>query len=176
MFEAFMATASNAGVFESIHDIHWDIRPRPHLGTVEVRIMDAQATVSKAVALAAFVRTLVNFLQSTREENRELRPSHSLHWWIEKDNCFTASRDGMDAHVVNSQSGEVVPLRELITRLFELLPEYASDDTERGYLDQLSATAEHPPYQRQLEIGREEGLENIVSMLTQELLVETQGY
>lgn len=171
----FMATAIKAGMFASVHDIHWDIRPRPHLGTVEVRVMDAQATVSKAVALAAFVRMLIKFLQATREENRELRPCRSLHWWAEKDNCFNASRDGMAARVVNSDAGDVVPVRELIGRLFELLPEYASDDTERGCLDRLIATAQHPPYQRQLEVGAKKGLEDVVGALTEDLLAEASG-
>jgi carboxylate-amine ligase len=174
-FEMFMATAIKAGMFASVHDIHWDIRPRPHLGTVEVRVMDAQATVSKAVALAAFVRMLIKFLQATREENRELRPCRSLHWWAEKDNCFNASRDGMAARVVNSDAGDVVPVRELIGRLFELLPEYASDDTERGCLDRLIATAQHPPYQRQLEVGAKKGLEDVVGALTEDLLAEASG-
>src|SRR5690242_14817781 len=37
----------------------WDARPRPQLGTVEVRIMDAQSRVRDAAALAAVVHCLV---------------------------------------------------------------------------------------------------------------------
>jgi hypothetical protein len=59
--------------------------------------------------------------------------------------------------------------------LFEFLPKYASDDTERGFLDRLIATAQHPPYQRQLEIGEKKGLEDVVEALTDELLAEASG-
>jgi len=45
--------------FRSVNDIHWDIRPRPYLGTLEVRFMDAQPTISRTVALAGFVRALI---------------------------------------------------------------------------------------------------------------------
>ena len=70
-FERFLQTSIRAGMFESVHDIHWDIRPRPHLGTVEVRIMDAQSSVAEAVALASFIRALVAFLQATRATEEE---------------------------------------------------------------------------------------------------------
>jgi hypothetical protein len=46
-------------------------------------------------------------------------------------------------------------------------PEYASDNTERGYLDRPLATAEHPPHQWQLE--------NDVGMPTERLLAEATG-
>ena len=37
----------------------WDVRLQPGLGTVEVRIMDAQTSVAETAALAAFVQCLV---------------------------------------------------------------------------------------------------------------------
>ena len=36
----------------------WDVRPQPRFGTVEVRIMDAQTTVSETAALAALVQSI----------------------------------------------------------------------------------------------------------------------
>ena len=36
----------------------WDVRPQPKLGTVEVRIMDAQATVDETAALVALVQSI----------------------------------------------------------------------------------------------------------------------
>ena len=36
----------------------WDVRPQPRFGTVEVRIMDAQTTVTDTAALAALVQCI----------------------------------------------------------------------------------------------------------------------
>jgi carboxylate-amine ligase len=90
-FERFLQTSIRAGMFESVHDIHWDIRPRPHLGTVEVRIMDAQSSVTEAVALASFIRALAAFLRATRANEEGAESCCSLPWWAQKDNCFNAS-------------------------------------------------------------------------------------
>lgn len=67
-FSDFFITTQQAGIFETINDIHWDIRPRPHLGTLEIRVMDAQATVAEAVALAGLVRALVRLLITHRRQ------------------------------------------------------------------------------------------------------------
>lgn len=66
-FNDFFDASQQAGVFETINDIHWDIRPRPHLGTLEIRVMDAQATVAEAAALAGLVRAIVYFLKPIRK-------------------------------------------------------------------------------------------------------------
>jgi glutamate---cysteine ligase / carboxylate-amine ligase len=52
-------TARYAGMFDIIRDIHWDLRPQPDLGTLEVRVMDAQPTIKESIMLAAFIRMLV---------------------------------------------------------------------------------------------------------------------
>jgi peptide/nickel transport system permease protein len=42
--------------------IWWDIRPHPRLGTVEVRICDAVTRLEDAIAITAFVQSLVKLL------------------------------------------------------------------------------------------------------------------
>ena len=48
-----------AGAIEDYTRIWWDVRPHPHFGTVEVRVMDAVPRVEDAIALAAYVQALV---------------------------------------------------------------------------------------------------------------------
>ena len=173
--ECFLEASTRAGICESIHDLHWDIRPRPHLGTVEVRIMDAQATVSEAVALAAFIRSLATFLRATRENGYDLRPCKPLRWWAHKDNCFNASRRGMDAQIIINDRGDTMALRDVITETIEILSRYSNDARERHFIEQLPAVVAHPGYQRQLDIGRASPLIEVVRILAGALLAEFGG-
>ena len=43
-------------MIDSIKDLHWDIRPSPHFGTVEVRVMDTPLTLSHAVNMAGLIQ------------------------------------------------------------------------------------------------------------------------
>lgn len=168
-FERFLKTSMRAGMFHSVRDIHWDVRPRPHLGTVEVRIMDAQTTVAETVALAAFIRALVAFLQATRADDRNARPCPAVPWWAQKDNCFNASRGAMDAALIIDESGATRVLRDVLTETLDTVGEYAHDDVERGFIEGLSSVIARPAYQRQLDIGRAEPLENVVHALADAL-------
>ena len=171
-FETFLASSIRAGMYESIHDIHWDVRPRPHFGTIEVRIMDAQSTVRGAIRLAAFIRALVHFLQTTREKTIHQRPLLSLPWWAPKDNCFCASRYGMESQQVIDAEGGVAPLRELVLELLRILPDYAEDEYERSLVDELLSVVEAPPYEHQLSIAERGSLPEVVQELAQELITE----
>lgn len=42
-FEGLFRRLSATSMIDSIKDLHWDIRPSPHFGTVEVRVMDTPA-------------------------------------------------------------------------------------------------------------------------------------
>ena len=48
-----------AGCLQDYTRTWWDVRPHPRFGTVEVRVMDAVTRVDDAIALAAYVQTLV---------------------------------------------------------------------------------------------------------------------
>ncbi|MGE2643938.1 glutamate-cysteine ligase family protein, partial [Escherichia coli] len=43
-FEGLFRRLSYTSMIESIKDLHWDIRPSPSFGTVEVRVMDTPLT------------------------------------------------------------------------------------------------------------------------------------
>lgn len=171
-FERFLQTSIRAGMFESVHDIHWDIRPRPNLGTVEVRIMDAQSSVAEAVALAAFIRALVAYLQTARASGEEARPCRALPWWAQKDNCFNASRRAMDAPFILDETGATRTLRDLLQDTLERVAEFAQDRVETRYLGQLSRVIARPPCQRQLDIGRAGSLPGVVHALVDTLAGE----
>lgn len=170
-FSDFMASSCRAGIFKNINDIHWDIRPRPHLGTVELRAMDAQSTVADAMALAGFVRALVAFLMRAMGSPVSALP-HSLPWWVEKHNHFQASLLGMEARYVHDERGAVIPLAEVWENTAAAIQSTAEDLGEATHIDRLRRTVADNKlgYMRQREVYDETGsFKRVVSSLVAEL-------
>lgn len=165
-----------AGMFASVNDVHWDIRPRPHLGTVEVRVMDNPATVTEALELAAFIRAMVGYLRSTRGQTL-LRSLQPVDWWVHKDNCFVASRDGVDARIITDRSGTYVWLADVIAELLEVGEAEAEMLSEGAYVRSLRQRFEASElgYQRQRAIrdGADSG-EALVAAQRDRLLADLQ--
>lgn len=95
-FEEFLDLSINAGLYESVNDIHWDVRPRPNLGTLEIRVMDAQSTVAEAVSRAAFIQALVYYLRD-KVSSCDIADRYEYQYWLEKDNLYQASHLGLNA-------------------------------------------------------------------------------
>ncbi|MGR8951135.1 MAG: carboxylate-amine ligase, partial [Gammaproteobacteria bacterium] len=70
-FSDLFQSGRAAGLFDTIQDIHWDLRPHPDFGTLEIRVMDSQPTLREAIALAAFVHSLIAYLQSCYRKGME---------------------------------------------------------------------------------------------------------
>lgn len=174
-FEHFFGTMQHARVIESINDIHWYIRPRPHLGTLEVRIMDAQATISEAIALAAFIRALAVYLQNTRDGDEGDRPLQPLSWWLLKDNSYIASRYGIDAQFIINEKGDLARLQDVAFRTLEAISTYADPVSERPHLNDLCARIDSGlPYARQRAVFNDTGtFEEVVRSLSLALVCET---
>lgn len=135
-FVDFFLSAQRANLFETINDIHWDIRPRPHLGTVEIRVMDAQSTLSEAMQLGALVRVLAQYLlRNTKQEQTPL--PHPLPWWIEKDNHYQATRLGLSANYIYNKDGQIKPLIEIWEDVIAELMPVSGELGERKYLEAL---------------------------------------
>ncbi len=101
----------------------WDVRPQPRLGTVEVRIMDAQSTVAETGALAALVQAIAHL------ELEEGFASEQLLGAVEllDENRFLAVRDGMDAELLDPLRQRRIPARRLLSELIEAARDHAAD-------------------------------------------------
>jgi carboxylate-amine ligase len=137
-FAAAIDTMIRAGVVASLSDVHWDLRPRPALGTLEVRVMDAQSCLAHSAELAAFVRALARYLQDSRDAPGS-RPVQALPWWIERDNAYVASRYGRDARMVIDAAGRTVAMADLVERLLACVAPHAAALGEGAYLATLAA-------------------------------------
>ncbi|MEB3321455.1 MAG: YbdK family carboxylate-amine ligase [Synechococcaceae cyanobacterium] len=172
-FEHFFETMQRAGMLRAINDLHWDLRPRPDLGTIEVRVMDAQPTLAEALSFVALLRALIRFLRHTRGGGERRRPLRPLFWWYLKENCFAASRYGLDARLIVTDEGDVRPLAAVARELLERIAPHAADD-ETPHLRRLAeALPGGLPYQRVRRVLAASGsLEAVVRALTEELRAE----
>lgn len=109
----FMCKAIEAGVAASPKDFHWDIRPKPELGTLEVRVLDCPLTIERAAAFAGFVQALAAWLLE-----REPFEPQADDYLVYARNRFHAARYGLDASYIEPGSFRKVPLR---AHLLELL-------------------------------------------------------
>jgi glutamate---cysteine ligase / carboxylate-amine ligase len=116
--ERLFGTAHKAGLADSYRDMHWDLRPRPDYGTLEVRILDAAPTLTSALGLAAFIHALVVQLLEEPEVMDRWLPA-PLPTWIEEENTFAAARFGLEAELIVDELGTTRPARETLLGLFE---------------------------------------------------------
>jgi carboxylate-amine ligase len=110
--------------------VWWDLRLQPHLGTIEIRAMDAQVEVWETAALVAIVQGLV---RAGAEEGPGAAPPPE----VLDENRFIAARDGVDARLIDD--GRLTPLPELLDRLLARLAPHARD---MGCVEDLEAAAE----------------------------------
>lgn len=150
-FERYVHDEMKTGVFEQLGGMHWDIRPAPKWGTIEVRICDGISNRAELAALAAFIHCLIVHLDERVERGEDLP---TLPPWHVQENKWRAARYGLDAIViVDSDNRE-----RLVTEdLAELLDRLEPTARRLGCADELAAVADIPRhganYQRQRKVA-----------------------
>lgn len=89
----------------------WDVRLQPALGTVEVRVMDGQSTVSEVAQLVALVQSLAHL--ELEGNSPPVVPGAE----VLAENRFLAARDGMDARLIDPAARCLTPVREILDSL-----------------------------------------------------------
>ena len=123
----------------------WDVRLQPKLGTIELRIMDAQTRVADNAALAALVQCAVR-LEATEgwaDEAIAARPE------VLEENRFLASRDGMRAEFLDPDSCTRRPAREILDDLLAACAPHAAALDCEAELRAVPALADEPGDHRQ---------------------------
>jgi carboxylate-amine ligase len=91
-YEQTVAAVIAAGEVADYTFLWWDVRPHPKLGTVEMRVMDAQAALDDVEALGALVHGLAMY--EAERGGREATPREAL-----AESAFRATRDGVRARI-----------------------------------------------------------------------------
>ncbi|MBA2630472.1 MAG: YbdK family carboxylate-amine ligase [Thermoleophilaceae bacterium] len=142
----------------------WDVRPQPRFGTVEVRILDVQSTVSETAALVALVQSVARLeLEDGYLPDEVLDRPELL-----EENRFIAARDGMDARLLDPVSERMVPARLQLDNLIRACRPHAR---ALGCEDDLLAVrklADSTGAMRQLELARgESALPGVVAAMAE---------
>jgi carboxylate-amine ligase len=96
----------------------WDVRPHPSLGTLEVRVLDAQSSLESLRGLTALVHCLA------RHEAAGVDDRHPPKELLDEA-CYHAIRDGLDARL--SVGGPIQHMQGLARQALDLAHAYAHE-------------------------------------------------
>jgi carboxylate-amine ligase len=116
-FELLVERGVRTGSFPDYTYIWWDLRPHPRLGTIEIRICDAQTRLESVGALVALVQCLVATL-AERYEREGALPIQPVT--LIAENKWRAARSGLEAELVDLERDEERPARDAVLALAEL--------------------------------------------------------
>src|SRR5512133_957597 len=147
-WEAFVDYFARLGIGADYTRFWWDIRPHPKFGTLEIRMPDQPTSLEVTVGLTAVLQELCQAVLDRPQPEHD-PAARGLY----QQNRWAAARFGLAAELIH-------PDREHTARASELADELAGDrlDTSRNEAD------------RQLEIGRANGLEAVCADLVERTL------
>jgi glutamate---cysteine ligase / carboxylate-amine ligase len=170
-FERFVHDQKKTGIIDHMNEIRWDIRPSPHLGTIEVRIFDGVSNLAELGALVALTHCLIVDLDRRLDAGEQLP---TMPPWHVQENKWRAARYGLDAEIIldadNNERLVTQDLDDVLNRLYPVA-------TSLGCADELamasSMAANGASYQRQREVAQRNGgdLRAVVDALIAELVL-----
>lgn len=110
LVDAFCA----AGVVTDYNAIHWDMRPHPKYGTLEIRIADQPTRIERTAAFVAVLRALCAW-----GAEQEISAPDSLRRVVYDQNRWAAARFGPRATLVHPEGKGGVSVEELWRELVE---------------------------------------------------------
>jgi glutamate---cysteine ligase / carboxylate-amine ligase len=138
----------------------WDLRPHPSLGTLEVRMLDAQSSLEDVRGLVALVHCL------TYHEALTADPHHPSKELLDEA-AYHAVRDGLDARF--SVGGPVQHVHGLARHALDLASGYAPELGCRESLDAVERLlAAGNGADRQRRAFRHGGLRTVLAQLVHE--------
>jgi carboxylate-amine ligase len=157
--ELTTATLAAAGLHEATF-LWWDLRLHPRYGTVELREMDAQASLENVAALAALVRGVVLEAADGTAHGPD-EPSEALAW-----SAFRAARDGVDAALLDG--GKPRPLADVARATVERLRPIARDAGDEDALEGIESILEAGGAARQRTAFATGGMAGLLRSLVEE--------
>jgi carboxylate-amine ligase len=153
------------GAFPEPTFLWWDIRPQPKFGTIEIRIMDAQTRLQSTRALVALLQSIAHLeLEEGYLSTESIGSPEML-----AENRFIASRDGIDARLIDPVAEARVPVAELLDRLMVAARPHADRLGCRDALESVPEVTRRTGTAEQLRLFRElGGLPGVVRALADE--------
>ncbi|MGH1561554.1 carboxylate-amine ligase [Mumia sp. DW29H23] len=136
----------------------WELRPQPRLGTIEVRVMDAQSSLERAAGLTALVQGLARHAVEA-PDNDDLPDEVVLA------NDLRACRHGLEATVIDVDKARR-SVRELAANVLDDARKQLAADGLDGPLEAVQAILADPPeYARQRDLCEREGMPALLADL-----------
>jgi carboxylate-amine ligase len=160
-FDEYIKKMSGYGV-EDERDIYWDIRPRGQYGTIEIRVMDTQASIWQTISISAFILQLFDYIERNYNGGLLIELPSELELY---HNRYQAQRNGIDA--IFQIRGEVITARKRIEEIASIIwqdsfsSKKATDGFNRLILGETGSN---------LQIG-EGDVENVLKMLEKAFLL-----
>lgn len=150
-FEAFAQDQLTTGVIDELNEIRWDLRPAPHLGTLENRICDGVSSLTDLAALTALMHCLVVDLDTRLAAGEELP---TMAPWHTQENKWRSARYGLDAIVVlDADCTERLVTDDLADLLVRLEPTAARLGCTAELASVADLVAGGASYQRQRSVA-----------------------
>ncbi len=119
-YERYVDDLMTTGVIEELKELRWDVRPAPHLGTIEVRVCDGLPTMAEVAAVTAFTQCLVVDLDERVERGE---PVVTLPPWHVQENKWRTARYGTDAIIIcDPENAERLVTDEIVRHVERLAP------------------------------------------------------
>lgn len=134
-----------SGAIEESSYLWWDIRPKPELGTIELRIMDAQTETEDTAAIIAMALSLTHL----EIEVGTVTPRSIAAQEVIDENRFLAARDGVDAELIDPESSSKRSVRELVDALLQRCREHAEELECAPEIEGIERLLAEPGAQRQ---------------------------
>jgi glutamate---cysteine ligase / carboxylate-amine ligase len=147
----------------------WDVRLQPALGTVEMRVMDAQSKVRDVAPLVALIQSLAR-LELEGDPSTDVPTAEVL-----AENRFLAARDGIDAELIDPVARRLVPVREMLDSLVSDCRPHALALGCIRALDRVPRLAASTGDVRQRHLARSSRLDLLVADLAQVFLAPSEG-
>jgi carboxylate-amine ligase len=162
-WERFTERYVELGLADGYTRFWWDVRPHPSFGTLEIRMPDQPTRLELTIAFAALLQALcVAAVDHPVRSNPASRGDYAQNRWA-------ALHGGSKAQLIHPAGDRVVGVPELTEELLGLVRGPATELGTADLLDFLEPTACEA--ERQLEIGREEGLEAVCADLVERTLI-----
>jgi glutamate---cysteine ligase / carboxylate-amine ligase len=170
-WENFVGDQKKTGIIDHMNEIRWDIRPSPHLGTIEVRIFDGVSNLHELSALVALTHCLIVDLDR-RFDSGESLPV--MPPWHVQENKWRAARYGLDAIIIqDADSNERLVTEDLDDVLDHLVPVAKSLSCTEELARVADIARDGASYQRQRRVAEEHDgdLRAVVDALVGELVL-----
>ncbi|HYP47663.1 MAG TPA: glutamate-cysteine ligase family protein, partial [Thermoleophilaceae bacterium] len=160
--ERELGWGASAGVLSDVGSWWWELRPHPALGTLELRVPDAQTTLSDAAAIAAVAHSLVAWLVERHDSGEPLGAAPT--WRIE-ENRWVACRHGLEGAFADLRTGERRPVRECLNALVDQLEPVAERLGNGAPLAHARRLIERNGAERQRQVAAEDGIGGLAGWL-----------